>query len=161
MKLFAILAPVLVVASLPSCLTAQNKLTAAEMRELAKENDAKQEELINLELETARARQWNNGALFRRIYSEDFVGISPSGQVRDKAGFISSIENSGIRYTSFIASDIHIRLYQDIAVVTCMWSIRGSQGEKEISKQYRVTHVYVYGQRGWQAVSSQETILPG
>jgi hypothetical protein len=25
----------------------------------------------------------------------------------------------------------------------------------------RVTHVYVYGQRGWQAIAGQETLLPG
>jgi len=72
---------------------AQNP-TPAELRELAKENDAKQEELVNLERETARAIQWNNGALFRRIYGDDFIGVLPTGQVKDKAGWISSIESS-------------------------------------------------------------------
>ena len=57
---------------------------------MAKENEAKQEELINLEQETARAMQWNNGTLFRRIYGDDFIGILPSGQIKDKAGWIAS-----------------------------------------------------------------------
>ena len=135
--------------------------TAAELREIAKENDAKQEELVNLEKETARAIQWNNGTLFRRIYGDDFVGILPSGQVKDKAGWISSIENSGIKYTSFIASDIRVRMFQDTAVVTCLWSARGIEGGRGFNRQMRVTHVYVYGQRGWQAIASQETVLPG
>jgi ketosteroid isomerase-like protein len=135
--------------------------TAAELREIAKENDARQEELINLERETVRAIQWSNGSLFRRIYGDDFVGILPSGQIKDKTGWISSIENSDIKYTSFIASDIRVRMFQDTAVVTCLWSSRGMRGGQNFSRQLRVTHVYVYGQRGWQAVASQETLLPG
>jgi len=137
------------------------QMTAAEIRELAKENEAKQEELINLEQETARAMQWNNGALFRRIYGDDFVGVLPSGQVKDKNGWIASIENSGLKYDSFIASDIRVRMFEDTAVVTCLWSSRGTHGDQHFSKQYRVTHVYIYGQRGWQAVASQVTLLPG
>jgi ketosteroid isomerase-like protein len=142
------------------CALAQNP-TAADLREMAKENDAKQEELINLEKETARAIQWNNGTLFRRIYGDDFVGIMPSGQLKDKAGWISSVENSGIKYVSFIASDIRVRMFQDTAVVTCLWSARGTEAGRTFNRQMRVTHVYVYGQRGWQAISSQETLLPG
>lgn len=143
------------------CALAQNP-TAADLREMAKENEAKQEELINLEKETARAIQWNNGTLFRRVYGDDFVGIMPSGQIKDKAGWISSVENSGIKYSSFVASDIRVRMFQDTAVVTCLWSARGLEaGGRTINRQMRVTHVYVYGQRGWQAISSQETLLPG
>jgi ketosteroid isomerase-like protein len=135
--------------------------TSAELKELAAENEVKQEELVNLEKETARALQWNNGTLFRRIYGEDFVGILPSGQTLNKARWIAAIENSGVKYTSFIASDIQVRMFQDTAVVTCLWSSRGTQGDRYFSRQSRVTHVYIYGQRGWQAIASQETLLPG
>lgn len=131
------------------------------MRELAKEKEVRQEELFNLEKESARAMQWNNGTIFRRIYGEDFVGILPSGLIKDKAGWIASIENNNIKYTSFLASDIHVRMFQDTAVVTCLWSSRGTQDGHSFYRQFRVTHVYVYGQRGWQAVASQETLLPG
>ncbi|MGB7439036.1 MAG: nuclear transport factor 2 family protein [Candidatus Acidiferrum sp.] len=135
--------------------------SAAELREIAKENEAKQDELFNLERDTARAMQWNNGTLFRRIYGDDFVGILPSGQVLDKAGWIAAVENSGIKYTSFLASDIRVRMFEDTAVVTCLWSAHGTQAGRTFYRQFRVTHVYVYGQRGWQAVASQETLLPG
>lgn len=142
-------------------LRAQNPQTAAELREIAKENEAKQEELVNLEKETARALQWNNGTLFRRIYGDDFIGILPSGQVKDKAGWIASIENSPVKYSSFLASDIRVRMFQDTAVVTCLWSVRGTREGQTFARQFRVTHVYIYGQRGWQGIASQETLLPG
>jgi ketosteroid isomerase-like protein len=135
--------------------------TAAELRELAKEKDIKQEELVNLEKEMARALQWNTGTFFRRVYGDDFVGILPSGQILDKTKWIAAVENSGAQYSSFIASDIQVRMFEETAVVTCLWSARGTQGGRSFSRQSRVTHVYVYGQRGWQAIASQETILPG
>jgi hypothetical protein len=135
--------------------------TAAELREMAAEAEVKREELFNLEKETARALQWNTGTFFRRVYGEDFIGIMPAGQVLDKAGFIASIENSSAKYNTFITSDIRVRIYQDTAVVSCLWSVRGTQSGQAFSRQYRVTHVYIYGQRGWQAVASQQTLLPG
>jgi ketosteroid isomerase-like protein len=137
--------------------------TAQELREqaIATENEAKQDELVNLEIEMARAMQWNNGTLFRRVYGEDFIGILPSGQIKDKAGWISYIEHSEAKYTSFVASDIKVRMFQDTAVVTCLWSARGTQGGRPFNRQLRVTHVYVNGQRGWQAIAGQETLLPG
>jgi len=133
----------------------------AELRELAKQRDEKHDELLSIEKDMARAMQWNNGTIFRRIYGDDFVGILPTGQMMDKAGWIAAIENSGAKYTSFVATDIQVRMFQDTAVVTCLWSSQGMQGSRAFSKQWRVTHVYVYGQRGWKTVASQETLLPG
>jgi Domain of unknown function (DUF4440) len=146
--------------SVAPCSRAQN-LTAAELREQAKENEIRQDELVNLEKETARALQGNNGGLFRRVYGEDFVAILPSGEVLDKTGWIATIENSSIKYSSFLATDVRVRLFEQTAVVTCLWSSRGTKNGHTSFQQLRVTHVYIYGQRGWQAIASQETLLPG
>ena len=138
-----------------------NPSQLAELRELAKQKDERQEELLNLEKETVRAMQWNTGTFFRRVYGDDFEGILPGGQILNKTAWIAAVENSGIKYTSFLATDIRVRMFEETAVVTCLWSSRGTRDGKEFAKQSRVTHVYVYGQRGWQAIASQETLLPG
>lgn len=156
-KRMALLLMMMACSPIPSVLAQ----TSAELRELAKEQDEKQDELITIEKEMARAMQWNTGTIFRRTYEDDFVGILPTGQVMDKATWIASIESSGIKYTSFVTSDIKVRMFQDTAVVTCLWSSRGTQGSRSFSRQWRVMHVYVYGQRGWKTVASQETLLPG
>jgi len=135
--------------------------TAAELRALAAEAEVKKEELMNLEMETVRAMQWNSGTFFRRVYGEDFIGILPNGQILDRAAYIAFIENSGLKYSSFVASDIRVRMFEETAVVTCLWSARGTKGGQPFARQSRVTHVYLYGQRGWQVVASQETLLPG
>ena len=166
-KLFLTIMMVLLILIPARCGLAQSQqrsLTPAEMqemRELAKEKEVKQEELSNLERETARAIQWNTGTFFRRVYGEDFEGILPSGQVLNKTAWITSVESSNIKYSSFVASDIRVKMFEETAVVTCLWSARGTREGKAIARQSRVTHVYVYGQRGWQAIASQETLLPG
>ena len=158
-KVFTLVLTILASALVPSA-RAQT-LSAAELRELAKEKEIKQQELVNLEIETARALQMNSGTLFRRIYGEDFVGILPSGQILDKAAWIAEIENPSTKYTSFAATDIRVRLFEETAVVTCLWSSHGTRNGHSFFQQLRVTHVYVYGQRGWQAIAGQETLLPG
>jgi hypothetical protein len=54
-----------------------------------------------------------------------------------------------------------VRIFQETAVVTCLWSSRGTSNGTSFFRQARVINVYVYGQRGWQVVASQETQLPG
>jgi hypothetical protein len=160
MKTLTGLVLAILASSLVPCGWAQNP-TSAERRELARENDVQQEELVTLEKETVHALQLNDTGLFRRLYGEDFAGILPSGQVLDKGGWIAAIENSGTKYSSFVATDIRVRLFEETAVVTCLWTSRGTKNGRASFQQLRVTHVYIYGQRGWQAIASQETLLPG
>src|SRR5580693_2783046 len=80
--------------------------SAQEMRERAAEAEMHRQELYNLEGETVRALQWNSTAFFRRVYSEDFIGIDGSGEVMDKTRYLSAVQSSPIKYSSFIATDI-------------------------------------------------------
>jgi ketosteroid isomerase-like protein len=157
-KLLSTLVIAILASSAVPCSRADDPPSPAE---IARENEVKQEELVNLEHETARALQNNNGTLFRRIYGDDFVGILPSGQILDKAGWIATVENPENRYTSFLATDIRVRMFEDTAIVTCLWSVHGLKNGHPFARQLRVTHVYIYGQRGWQAIADQETLLPG
>jgi hypothetical protein len=150
---------------------AQAQLTAAEMREKATAEtraraaaeEMQRQELVNLQGETVRAIQMNNTAFFRRVYSDDFIGTLPGGRMLDKAALLSVLQSSStsMKYTTFLATDVRIRIYENTAVVTCLWSSRGTSEGHNFSRQSRVTTVYVYGQRGWLAVASQETQLPG
>jgi Domain of unknown function (DUF4440) len=119
------------------------------------------QEIVNLENETARAMQLGNATFFKRVYSEDFLGTAKLGQIMTKSMIVDAVQASDTKYDSFFATDIHVRLYQETAVVNCLWTSYGRQHGQIISNQSRVMHVYINGQRGWQAVASQETPLPG
>ena len=146
----------------PALLSAQ--LTSKEKKEraTATEMEVGAEEIVVLEKETAHAMALNNASFFQRVYSDDYVGTAPSGEVFDRSRLVHSIQSSTIKYSDFIATDIHVRLFGPTAVVTCTWSTRGAQDGRNFSKQYRVIHVYlknVVG--GWKVVAGQETVLPG
>ncbi len=157
----------IVILSLLVCLwpapAAHAQLSTAELKEKAAEEEVQRQELITLQSETVRAIQMNNTAFFRRVYSDDFIGTVPGGRVLDKSALLAAMQSSSAstKYTRFFATDIRIRIYENTAVVTCLWSARGVSEGHNFSRQSRVTTVYVYSLRGWQAVASQETQLPG
>ncbi|MGA3176299.1 MAG: nuclear transport factor 2 family protein [Candidatus Acidiferrum sp.] len=133
----------------------------AARRQLAAVAELRGDELENLVRDTARAVQLKNPSFFNRVYSEDFFGIAPNGIVLDKNAMIAYVGNSPATYTTLIATNVRIRVYEDTAVVTSVWSARGTQDGRSFSRQSRVIQIYVYALRGWQVVSSQETLLPG
>src|SRR5208283_3761243 len=52
--------------------------TAERMKLEAADAELQRQELENLQKETARAMQLHNGSFFNRVYSDDFLGTSPS-----------------------------------------------------------------------------------
>jgi hypothetical protein len=156
-KASALILPVIFLFLVPSA----RAQTLEERKALAAEADLHREELQNLVQETVRALQWHSTAFFRRVYGEDFYGTAPNGVVLDKAALLAAVQNSPEKYITFVATDIRIRVFQDTAVVTSVWSSRGTLDGRPFSHQSRVIQIFVYGQRGWQVVASQETRLPG
>ncbi len=156
-----ILSLIVCLLQVPAVHAQATQLSAAELRERAAEEEMKRQELVTLQNETVRAIQMNNTAFFRRVYSDDFIGTIPGGRILDKTSLINLVQASPTKYTTFLATDVRVRIYENTAVVTCLWSSRGTTEGRTIVRQSRVTTVYVYGLRGWSAVASQETLLPG
>jgi ketosteroid isomerase-like protein len=122
--------------------------------------DLQRQEVIALEKETARAIQLGDGTFFRRVYTDDFSGVLSRGQNVDKSSFIAVVQAPQIKYESFAASDIKVRLYRDVAVATSTWSMRVVLKGQRMSSQMRVLHVYLYGAGGYHVVAAQTTSLP-
>ena len=122
--------------------------------------EMQRQEIVNLENEAARAIQLNNGTFFRRVYSDDFNGTLSHGQPVNKSTFINVVQSTEVKYDAFNASDISIRIYQDMAIATCLWSARGVFRGRRFDSGMRAIHVYVNTPRGWRVVAGQATILP-
>lgn len=123
--------------------------------------EIQRQELVSLEKEAAHAIQLKNGAFFRRVYGDDFVGTLSHGQQVNKAEWVALIESSpDVKYESFNTSDIKVQIYQDTAVATCLWSARSIFKGQRVSRQMRVIHVYLNTAGGWRVVSAQTTSLP-
>ncbi len=122
--------------------------------------EVQRQEIVSLEREAARAIQLSNGTFFHRVYSDDFAGTLSHGQQINKDQWIATIESRQYNRDSFNVSDIRVRIFQDIAVATCLWSTRFSVNGQRFSSQLRAIHVYINTPSGWHVVSGQTTNLP-
>jgi len=122
--------------------------------------EVQRQEIVSLEKEAARAIQLGSGTFFHRIYSDDFSGTLSHGQQINKDQWIETIESPLVKRESFSVSDIKVRIFQDTAVATCLWSSRFIRNGQHLSSQLRAIHVYVNTPHGWHVVSGQNTNLP-
>ena len=122
--------------------------------------EVQRQEIVSLEREAARAILQNSGTFFHRVYSEDFEGTLSHGQQVNKSQCIAIVESPSVKRESFNASNIRVRIFQDTAISTCLWSSRFIVNGQRLSTQIRAIHVYINTPRGWKAVSGQATNLP-
>jgi len=122
--------------------------------------EVQRQEIVSLEREAGRAIQLGSGTFFHRIYSDDFAGALSHGQLINKDAWIAAIESPLVKRQSFVVSDIKVRIFQETAVATCLWSTRFILKGQQLSTQFRAIHVYVNTPNGWRVVSGQTTNLP-
>ena len=122
--------------------------------------EMQRQEIVILEKEAAHAIQLSDATFFRRVYSDDFIGTLSHGQPVNKSSFIDAVQSPGTKYESFQASDAKVRIFQNTAVATCLWSSRSIVNGQRVNSQMRVLHVYLNGPGGWRVVAGHATILP-
>jgi hypothetical protein len=130
-------------------------------RAVATELDVERQELVTLERENVQALHQHNSTFIRRVYSDDFIGTLPSGEMVDRNALANVVGTSQANYSNFLVTDLRVRIFEATAVVTCTWSARGTEAGHAFARQYRVIHVYLNGVGGWKVVASQELLLPG
>lgn len=124
------------------------------------DQEMQRQEIVNLEREAAHAIQLSDTTFFRRVYSDDFAGTLSRGEPVNKTAFINAVQSGFVKYEAFNASDIKVRVFQETAVATCLWSSRGVVRGQSVSSQMRVMHIYVNGGNGWKVVAGQSSPLP-
>ena len=124
------------------------------------DEEVERQEIVSLEKEAVRAIQQNNGTFFRRVYGDDYKGTLSHGQLVNKTQWLDAVQSTANKYETFIASDINVRLFEETAIATCLWSTRAVVNGQLVSGQMRTTHVYLNTPLGWHVVSGQSTNLP-
>jgi len=134
-------------------------LRAQEPEEPPPNLEMQRQELVNLELENARAIKLHNPTFFKAAYSEDFYGVSRYGEVVNKTKLIHDLETSPLEFDSVVSSDTQVRVFRDAAYVLSLRSEVGHANDKKFYNQFRILRVYVNTPRGWRIVSQLETKL--
>ncbi len=115
-------------------------------------------QIVDMERQAKEASLHRDADFSLRTLAEDYVAITPLGQVTTKQETISARRSGQLRYESMNVSDMVVRLYGDTAVVTARAEVKGRQLGEDFSGPYRYTRVWVRRNGRWQTVSYQATV---
>jgi ketosteroid isomerase-like protein len=115
-------------------------------------------EIIEMERQAKEASLHRDADFSQRTLAEDYVAITPLGQITTKQDTVSARKSGQLRYETINVSDMVVRIYGDTAVVTARADVKGHQLGEDFSGPYRYTRVWVRRTGHWQAVSYQATV---
>jgi ketosteroid isomerase-like protein len=109
--------------------------------------------------ERVQAQLGADATALERIYADDFIGIGPSGTVRNKTQVIADFTSGDLKFQSITTDDVRVRVYGNTAVETGRSTMVGQDKGKAVPRENRFTRVWVKQQRGWQLVSNHYSTL--
>lgn len=122
---------------------------------------ATSEETVLLQLETDWGDAVSRGdpSKLERVIADDWTGRYPF-YVLTKAQELELVKSGDIKVQSVTTSDLKVRLFGDVAVVTGTDDDKGSYYKgKDVSGRYLWMDVFVKRNGRWQCVASEETLL--
>lgn len=115
-------------------------------------------EILEMERQAKEASLRRDVDFSQRTLAEDYVAITPLGQVTTKQDTVSARKSGQLKYDTINVTDMVVRIYGDTAVVTARADVKGHQLGEDFSGPYRYTRVWVRRTGHWQAVSYQATV---
>lgn len=115
-------------------------------------------EIIEMERQAKEASLRRDVDFSQRTLAEDYVAITPLGQVTTKQDTVSARKSAQLKYDTINVTDMVVRIYGDTAVVTARADVKGHQLGEDFSGPYRYTRIWVRRTGHWQAVSYQATV---
>ncbi len=115
-------------------------------------------QIVDMERQSKEASLRRDSDFSVRSLSEDYVAITPLGQVATKKEVISARRSGQLRYEAINITDMVVRVYGDTAVVTARADVKGHQLGEDFSGPYRYTRVWIRRNGQWQIVSYQATV---
>ena len=115
-------------------------------------------EIMDMERQAKEASLRRDADFVQRTLAEDYVAITPLGQVTSKRDTLSARRSGQLRYQAIDVTDMVVRVYGDTAVVTARADVKGRQLGEDFSGPYRYTRVWVRHNGHWQTVSYQATV---
>lgn len=120
---------------------------------------AVQEEIKNIEQERNEALLKHDTATLDRMTSDDYTFINQRGELRTKAEILTGFKSGNFNYEAREISELKVRVYGDMAVVTGRAKQKGVENTKDYSGENRFTRVYVKQNGRWISVALQVTVV--
>jgi ketosteroid isomerase-like protein len=126
-----------------------------------KKHDAKRQ-VEALEEQWRQAQLAGDVAVMDKLLSDDYIGITMTGQVNTKTQQLDRMRMHKMALTKLDLGDRQVKLVGSIAIVTSRAEVEGTNEGAPVKGTYRYTRVY---QRlpsgGWKITSFEATRVPG
>ncbi len=100
-------------------------------------------------------------ATMDKLLSDDYIGISMTGQVHTKAQQLDRARNRKFVLTRLDLNDMQVKLVGAIAVVTSRAEVEGANDGVPVKGTFRYTRVYQRSPAGvWKITSFESTRVP-
>jgi ketosteroid isomerase-like protein len=122
--------------------------------------DVKQQ-IADLEQQWRTATLNADIGLMDKLLSEDYVGISWTGQVNNKSSQLDRLRNHTLSITKMDLSDLKVKVVGAVAIVTSRADVTGMADGVELNDTFRYTRVYQHLPSGaWKITNLEATRVP-
>jgi ketosteroid isomerase-like protein len=128
------------------------------MNQKANRNSGVEQELRSLESQWQEALTRRDVAMLDRLMADDYVLTTVSGEVVNKARVLAEVKSANAT-ADVRNTEVAVRVYGDVAIVTGLVLISGKFNDKDVSTRSRYIKVYVKRQRHWRVVAAQATLI--
>jgi ketosteroid isomerase-like protein len=133
---------------------------AFAFRHPIRQHDAKQQ-IEELEQQWRTNQLANDVAAMDKMLSDDYIGISMSGQVYTKVQQLDRMRNKKLVLSRIDFDDMKVKMVGSIAIVTSRVKIEGTNDGLPVKGVFRYTRVYKrMPTNGWQITSFEATRVP-
>ena len=120
------------------------------------------DQIENLETQWKKAVLANDTETMEHLLSDDYLGITASGQVVTKPQQLDRMRSRNFSIKSLEVSDVKIKLIsQHAAIVTSLAQVEGTNDGRPLHGSFRYTRVYQHiPNDGWKITSFEATHVP-
>jgi len=132
----------------------------AQARHKEHKRDYKRE-IEGLEEQWRTAQLTGDEPAMERLLADDYLGISMTGQVNDRAQQLDRMRHRELVLTRIDLSDKKIKLVGPVAIVTSLAKIEGTNDGAPVDGTVRYTRIYRrYPDGSWKVTSFEVTRVP-
>ena len=133
--------------------------TYARAKNAAREKP--KEVILSLEQQWRTATLASDPTEIDKLLSDDYVGISWTGQVSTKAMQLDRLRSRNVVLSRLDISDVKVKIVGPIAIVTSIAAIDGTNDGKELHGIFRYTRIYQRLPSGtWKITNFEATRVP-
>ena len=122
-----------------------------------KASPAVEKAVTNAEQQWADAAKAGDADKLAPLFADDMTSINSDGTLTTKSQELDALRSGKVKYTDMSNSDMQVRSYGNIAIVTGIVSMSGTNNGKDISGRYRFTDVWRSNSGKWQCVATEAT----